>query len=214
MQSKQTKVKLKGRENQVRQNREIHLQSARLPSLHSVQWERLLAPHCQGLLLTAGLSSNAQWGSTLEQGPCAPAQGHIMASALRLRPWPAHLQARQLQKPEPFGSGPFPQQAWSQSMQTLERGRGGLRAAPLHEQHLGTVCTLHLSLHAPPTQLHSPGPHTAFIPPFPTSTPPKPALSPYLGNLSPSHHHPIVSQLGSSHFLPPGFPSSTPAPTI
>lgn len=128
MQSKQTKVKLKGRENQVGQNREIRLQSARLPSLHRVQWECPLAPHCQGLLLTAGLSSTHTVGQHSGAGALCfppPAQGDIMASALRPRPWPAHLQARQLQKPGPFGSGPFPQQAWNQSMQTLQRGPWG-----------------------------------------------------------------------------------------
>lgn len=130
---------------------------------------------------------------------------------LRPRPWPAHLQARQLQKPDYF-SGPFPQQAWSQSMQTLECR--GLWAAPLHEQHLGTVCNFHLVCMPRPPNCTAQDPHTAFIPPFSHQSP-KPALSSAWGNLSPSHHH---SPHQASQALPISClqlsPVLTPAPTI
>lgn len=215
MQSKQTKVKLKGGGNQVRQNRAIRLQSARLPSMHRVQWEHPLA-HCQGLLLTAGLSSTRIVGQCSGAGAlCFPPPAQSDMASDQGRPWPAHLQARQLQKPGPFGSGPFPRQAWSQGMQTLQEGPWGPPGSNPYVNITWGPSTLTLSHSAcpahPTAQPRTPHP---FIPPLPTPDPPKPALSPLPGKPVPFPPSPHRSQPGSCHFLPPSLPSSTPAPTI
>lgn len=164
MQSKQTKVKLKGRENQVRQNRAIRLQSARLPSMHRVQWERPLA-HWQGLLLTAGLSSSTQWGSALEQGPCAflPLPRVTSRPQTRADPGLPTCRLGNSRNQGHLAVALFPSRRRARVCKLSKRGRGGLQAAPLHEHHLGTVYTHSVPLCMPrppnctaqdPTPLH------------------------------------------------------------
>ena len=175
MQSKQTKVKLKGRENQVRQNRAIRLQSARLPSMHRVQWERPPA-HCQGLLLTA------QWGSALEQGPCAflPLPRVTSWPQTRADPGLPTCRLGNSRNQGHLAVALFPSRRGARVLKPSKRGRGGLQAAYMNIIWGPSILTLsHSACPAHPTaQPRTPHP---FIPPLPTPDPPKPALSPLPG---------------------------------